>query len=127
MFSRKLDEFLGLSDVCVEVAADTTLNIVNSCLTESQSGNLVAVVTTEVDSLDGDDPLLFKQDLIFKNIVALNSTFLNEMQICANQSIETDLFTENLQAKAVADECNKFANATVAYFTIDGASQEVSS
>ena len=109
-----------MSDVCVEVASETTLDIMNSCLPD---GNLVDVVTTEADTLEGDDPLLFKQDLIFKSTVVLNSTFLNELQMCANQSIETNIFTETLQAKAAENECEEFVNATVAYLTIDGVSQ----
>ena len=109
----------------MEVASDTTQDVIDGCLQESQDSSLLlAVRTMSDDSLGNKAFVLFNQDLIFKYEVELNSEFLNRLQACVDKSVdESNFATQTLQTNAFFGECDDFKDSTVVSLIIEGASR----
>ena len=108
--------------MCEEVVDKTVQDIVNACLPEIQGGSLLLDVMTTSDQSFGENPFFFSQDLIFKHDVELTSEFLNGLQACIDESVDTNIATQTLQDNA-SIKCDDFEASTVAFLTIEGASR----
>ena len=93
----------------MEVADKTSQDIVNTCLSP---GSLLSVATANIEPLEGDK-LLFKQELVFKGDVTVDSSFAYELQACVCQSAESDSATKTLQANAVDGGCEELKDESV--------------
>ena len=100
---RRLDNFAEASDICVKVADKTSQDIVNTCLSP---GSLLSVATANIEPLEGDK-LLFKQELVFKGDVTVDSSFIIELRACVCQIVESGSATETLQANTVQGGCEE--------------------